>query len=209
MQLLTISDKVFDFLYSPECKDRFGDIDIAISCGDLPYYYVEYILTSLNVPMFYVRGNHANLIEYSASGDRTGPQGALNLHRHAAESKGLLLAGVEGSIRYRPGPFQYSQGEMWGHVISLIPHLLWNKVLHGRFLDIFVSHAPPFGIHDKKDPAHVGVKAFVWLLQVFKPRYHFHGHIHLYKKATIRLTKFQETQVINTYGYLETNLQRK
>jgi Icc-related predicted phosphoesterase len=62
-------------------------------------------------------------------------------------------------------------------------------------------------VQDADDPAHHGFKAFRWLLKVFRPRYHFHGHIHLYNKDTPAITRFHNTLVINTYAYRETNLQ--
>jgi Icc-related predicted phosphoesterase len=117
------------------------------------------------------------------------------------------LAGVEGSLRYRPGQFQYDQSEMWGHVFRLVPGLFSNKMRFGRFLDIFVSHAPPEGIHDMPDLPHQGIKAFRWLLKVFKPVYHFHGHVHIYRPETVSRSKFMETQVINSYGFVETNIE--
>jgi hypothetical protein len=49
------------------------------------------------------------------------------------------MAGVEGSIRYREGPFMYTQSEMWLNVFSLIPRLLLNKWIYGRYLDIFIK----------------------------------------------------------------------
>jgi len=44
------------------------------------------------------------------------------------------------------------------------------------------------------------------MLRVFKPRYHFHGHIHVYRSDTITETEFMDTLVINTYGSRETEL---
>jgi Icc-related predicted phosphoesterase len=79
-------------------------------------------------------------------------------------------------------------------------------VIHGRYLDVFITHAPPWGIHDKKDRAHRGIKAFRWFITVFQPRYHFHGHIHVYRPDAITETKFENTKVLNTYGALETTL---
>ena len=84
--------------------------------------------------------------------------------------------------------------------------LLFNRLFYGRFLDIFVTHAPPWGIHDKSDFPHQGIKAFRWFIGVFKPKYHFHGHTHIYRPDEIRKTQFGETQVLNTYKYLETTL---
>jgi Icc-related predicted phosphoesterase len=119
----------------------------------------------------------------------------------------LILAGVEGSLRYRKGPFQYSQTEMWLHILRIVPALLRNKLQHGRFLDIFITHAPPWGIHDKPDLPHQGIKAFRWLIESFKPRYHFHGHIHVYRQDVQTITQHGLTTVINTYGFRETLLE--
>jgi Icc-related predicted phosphoesterase len=63
------------------------------------------------------------------------------------------------------------------------------------------------GIHDQPDLPHQGINAFRWLLKVFQPRYHFHGHIHVYHPDAVTETKFNQTQVINTYGYIEINLE--
>jgi hypothetical protein len=203
LRLLTISDVVVDLLYSPYICDRFPTLDLIVSCGDLPYYYLDYIISTVNVPLYFVRGNHASLIEYTESGPRSAPLGGSDIHKRMVNHDGLLMAGVEGSLRYNRGPFQYTQGEMWGHVLSLVPAMLANRLSHGRFLDVFITHAPPFEINDKPDRAHQGIKAFRWLLQVFKPRYHFHGHIHLYRPTDIWTTRFLQTDVINTYGYRE------
>jgi Icc-related predicted phosphoesterase len=123
--------------------------------------------------------------------------------------KGLILAGVEGSLKYREGPFQYTQSQMWVHIMLLVPKLLRNKTIYGRYLDVFISHAPPWGIHDKQDLPHQGIKAFRWLLEKFRPKYHFHGHIHIYRQDEQTVTKFKSTNVINTYGFAETEIDGK
>lgn len=206
LNVLSISDQMVDVVYSPRLGERFADVDLVLSCGDLPYYYVEYVVTGLTAPVFFVRGNHAARIETTCGAPFTGPRGAVDLHRRVLSWRGLLLAGVEGSVRYKPGPFQYSQRQMWGHVLSLVPRLMWNRARHGRFLDAFVSHAPPWGIHDRPDLPHHGIRAFRWLLATFQPRYHFHGHIHLYSPKEPTESRFGRTQVINTYGYRRTTL---
>ncbi len=206
MKALSLSDVVVSFIYSPAVRKRFLDVDLAIGCGDLPYYYQEYIISMLDIPLFFVRGNHDKEIEYSLGGNRKKPTGAIDLHRKVINFRGLLLAGVEGSLRYRQGAFQYSQSQMWLNVIQLIPGLLRNRIFYRRYLDIFVSHAPARGIHDKQDLTHQGIDAFRWLLHVFKPAYHFHGHVHVYRPDTKIETVFENTRVINTYGYRETVL---
>lgn len=204
--VLSLSDVVDSIVYSSQIKVHFPDIDLVLSCGDLPYYYPDYVVSMLNAPLFYVRGNHDKEIEYHEGGKRSGPPGGVNLHRKAINYEGLLLAGVEGSIRYTDGPFRYTQNEMWFHVLKIVPRLLMNRLLSGRYLDIFVTHAPPKGIHDLSDFAHQGMDAFLWLINVFKPAYHFHGHSHVYKPDESTVTNIGDTTVINTYGYRKMKL---
>jgi Icc-related predicted phosphoesterase len=203
MRILAVSDQEIPILYSPHILERFREIDLVIGCGDLSYSYQEYIHSMLNCPLYYVRGNHAVAEEFGVDMALREPPGGVDLHGRVVRDreKGLLLAGIEGSLLYNYGRYQYSQADMWQMVWSLVPMLLWNKLRYGRYLDIFVSHAPPFGIHDKEDLPHQGIKAFRWLIDVFKPAYHLHGHIHIYRQDDITETAVKGTQVINTYGY--------
>lgn len=201
MKILTVSDVQVNLLYSPRVQDRFADVDLIVSCGDLPYYYLEYIISMLDVPLVYVFGNHHNQEEHSSAGTRSFPWGGINLHRRVERIDGLLLAGIEGSLRYNDGPRQYSQGEMWRAVFSLAPALMVNRLRFGRYLDVFVSHVPPWQIHDATDQPHRGARAFRWLLSVFRPTYHIHGHTHLYRLDSVTETVFRQTRVVNSYGY--------
>ncbi len=204
MRILAISDEELGIIYNPQIRERFKHIDLAISCGDLPYYYLEYIISMLDINLYYVRGNHAREVEYTSGGRRTAPWGAIDLHRQTVrDSSGLLLTGIQGSVRYNTGPYQYSQVEMWRMVFQLIPRLMTNRLLYGKYLDIFVTHASPWQIHDKPDRPHVGIKAFRWFDQVFKPSMHLHGHIHIYRNDEITETQFQNTRIINVFGYKE------
>lgn len=204
LQLLGLSDIEIGFIYSPMVVDRFQNIDLLISCGDLPYYYLEYIVSMLNIPMYYVRGNHASAVEATTGGDRTSPWGAFDLNQKVLEDDtGLLLAGLEGSLQYNLGPHQYSQNEYWFKVFKMVPALLANKMRFGRYLDVFVSHAPPWHIHDESDRPHQGIKAFRWLIDVFQPTYFLHGHIHLYRNDAVTQTQVNKTSVVNVFGFKE------
>ncbi len=207
MKILSVSDIEMNLIYSPQIVDRFNDVDVIISCGDLPYYYLEYMVSMLNKPLFFVRGNHAPKVEYGAEWERQFPLGGINIHRKTCRTVGgLLLAGVEGSLRYNTGPNQYSQRQMWMNVFRLVPGLLINRMRFGRFLDILVTHAPPWKIHDADDRPHQGIKAFRWFDRVFQPTYHLHGHVHLYRQDAIKLTFFGKTKILNTFGYQITDL---
>lgn len=208
MKILSISDIKVPFIYSPRIRQRFAEIDLVIACGDLPYYYQEFIISALDVPLVFVRGNHDKLVEHGVCGERQAPAGGIDLHGNCINHRGLLLAGVEGCQRYSGGPFQYTQSEMWRHVLRLVPRLLVNHIVHKRYLDIFVSHAPPLGIHDNSDLPHNGIAAFRWLISVFRPAYHFHGHTHIYRPDDVTETVYKDTLVINTFGYRETSLDK-
>jgi Icc-related predicted phosphoesterase len=206
VKILSVSDVEISFIYSPHITERFKDVEMVISCGDLPYFYLEYIISVLNKPLFHVIGNHAHKVEEGIGAPRHHPWGAIDLHRRTLYHEGLLMAGMQGSLQYNYGPNQYTQGEMWMMVWGLAPALFFNKLRYGRYLDIFVSHAPPWGVHDMSDRPHQGFKAFRWLHRVFRPGYHLHGHIHVYRSDTVTETRLYQTQVINTYGFRETTV---
>ncbi len=206
MKILAISDIELGFIYNTQIRQRFKDVDLVISCGDLPYYYLEFIVSMLDKPLYYVRGNHASQVESTTGGERSSPWGAIDIHRRTKRSSsGILMAGIEGSLRYNLGLHQYSQAEMWYFALDLVPHLLYNRLRYGRYVDILVTHAPPWHIHDMDDLPHRGIKAFRWLDQVFKPSYHLHGHIHVYRNDIDTVTGFGQTSVMNCYGYREFN----
>lgn len=207
MRALVISDKVEPILYSGAICDRVGKIDLILSCGDLPFYYIEYVISMVNRPAYYVMGNHGREFEYqSGKGDtwnqQTSPLGARNLHGQTAKENSLLLAGLEGSIRYNnSAEAQYTDMEMHWNIGRLIPRLIRNRIRYGRWLDVLVTHSPPFGIHDKPDPAHRGFRSFLPFMRYFKPRYLLHGHIHLYRQNQVTQTTYHQTEVINVYPF--------
>jgi len=161
----------------------------------------------LNKPTYYVFGNHGREFEYqSGKGDTwnqlNAPQGATNLHRRTLNNNGLLLAGLEGSIRYNnSSEAQYTDNEMMMNILSLLPGLAANRLRYGRWLDVLVAHSPPFGIHDKPDRAHTGFRSFLTFMRYFQPRYLLHGHIHLYRNNETTQTRYHATEVINVYPY--------
>jgi Icc-related predicted phosphoesterase len=175
VKILAVSDVVVDRLYSPEVRVTFPALDLILGCGDLPYEYLEFLVSSFDVPLLYVPGNHDPLFDASNPASRA--DGCDNIDLRVVQAKGLTLAGLGGGIRYHPDrPNQYSQAEMHLRATSLAPALLWNRFRPGGVLDIVVAHSPPRGIHDDDDLAHTGFDAFVNFIKFFKPRYFLHGH---------------------------------
>lgn len=205
MRILTVSDKVEPVLYGPYIRERVGQVDLILACGDLPYYYLEYIVGLLDVPLFYVHGNHDKVVApvvngVPSAGDTV--SWATNLHRRTFEHCGLLLAGLEGCRRYSPDrPFQYSESEMKLQATRLGLKLWANKLRHGRFVDILITHAPPRGIHDDEDLPHQGFESYLGFMRAYRPALLIHGHQHVYNRNLTMDSVYEGTRVLNTYGY--------
>ncbi len=217
MKILCVSDQIDPLVYSSNVKERFKDIDLVISAGDLPMEYMDFIVSSLNKPVYFVFGNHnlnefgyyhRNLLDTVPAGKSIEKDvcaspgcGATYIGFRGIRDGSLLIAGVSGSLKYNNGLNQYTDTQMKRKLLALIPFMLYNKIRYGRFLDLLVTHASPAGIHDKSDPCHQGFKCFLWFIETFKPRYLVHGHIHLYDLQDIRVSKYLETTVINAYSH--------
>ncbi|RME82215.1 MAG: metallophosphoesterase [Caldilineae bacterium] len=201
-RVLAVSDKVEPRIYGPHIRHIVGDIHFIASCGDLPYYYLDYIVSSLDVPFFYVHGNHDRPEHRADKSILYEPRGGVNLHKTIRHFDGLLLAGLEGSHRYNNNPrYQYTQSEMWMLALSLIPGLLLNRIVYGRYLDVLITHSPPYGIHDGRDRPHIGFRALLALMRWFRPSYLLHGHQHVYSTKEITQTRYFDTEIINVYPY--------
>ncbi len=201
LKILAVSDKVLDSHYSANVPNLYPEVDLLIGCGDLPYYYLDFLVSALDRPMLYVLGNHDAGRQFTSNrGELTEVRGGRNIHACAVEEQGLLVAGLEGSMRYKPQrTLQYSELEMRTQAIRLFPRLLFNRIRFGRFLDLFVTHSPPRGIHDKPDLTHTGFEFFLTMLRIFKPRYMLHGHIHRYKIHDNEITQYHNTTIVNVY----------
>lgn len=202
MKILTVSDEVVPFIYHASARERFADVDLVLGCGDLPPSYLEYIVSTLDVPCFYVPGNHDAKPEETDYGKTLEtPPGCVSLDGRVVRHGGLVLAGLGGSLWYNGGKYQYTQRTMMARVYALLPKILWYRRLNGYGLDVLISHAPPAGVNDGTG-AHAGFKALRWLIQRFPPRYHIHGHIHLNYRMNAKVeTRVGDTLVINTCGY--------
>jgi len=201
VNILALSDQVEERLYSLISAKHFENIDLILGCGDMPYDYLENILTLLNVPLYYVPGNHDP--EYNEQAPLSRAEGASNLDLKFVREKTFLIAGFGGSIRYRPdGINQYNQFEAFLRAYRLLPGLIWNRIHYGRFLDILITHSPPFGVNDEDTQAHQGLKALDWLIRFARPRYHFHGHTHFFRRNLAPSeTTIGTTRVINVFPY--------
>ena len=74
MKILAVSDVVKPILFRHSDADPFADVDLILSCGDLPPEYLSRLVNAFKAPLYYVHGNHD--IRY----DRKPPAGCRDLH---------------------------------------------------------------------------------------------------------------------------------
>ncbi|MCC6416627.1 MAG: metallophosphoesterase [Gemmataceae bacterium] len=204
VRIFAICDEVDKRIYSPSLEARRGKYDLLLSCGDLPAYYIDFVASTLSVPVLGIHGNHDGSLARNQNAEGRGADwGMVELHGRVVKEHGLLIGGFDGSLRYNDGSYQFTEEGMRAQVFGMIPQLLLNRARYGRYLDILITHAPPRHIHDQEDRPHQGFKIFRWFLRTFKPRYHLHGHIHIYNNTTVTRTQYYETEVLNVFPYRE------
>jgi Icc-related predicted phosphoesterase len=202
MQVLTVSDEVKREIYGPTAQTRFRDVQLVLGCGDLPPSYLEFIVSTLNVPCLYVPGNHDARPEVTEAGNTvTSPGGWTNIHGRLVNAAGLWVFGFGGSPWYNGQLYQYTDFEMFTMVLRLYPRLALRARRNGRPLDIMIAHAAAQGVLDGPR-VHRGFKAFRWLIDRLQPRYFIHGHVHpSYGYSRETEATIGQTRVINTVGY--------
>ena len=198
MKILAISDVVEPILYGAGLEKYVSGVEAVVSCGDLPFEYLEYITTFSGAPVYYVLGNH--------DPDRVdkAPGGCTPLDGRVVDAgDGLVLAGLSGSMLYSGGPNQRTEGAMRSRAKVLSGRIRLRRLLGREAPNVFVSHAPPRGYGDREDPAHVGFEAFLNLIDGHEPQLGLHGHVHLYgpNEKENRVTRRGVTEILNVYGH--------
>ena len=153
-----------------ESRTRDLSVDLVLAAGDLPWSYLESLVSLLDAPAAFVPGNH----DPSTAGGK-GPRGLIDADGRVLTVGGLRIAGLGGCVRYNPGPHQYTQREYDRRARRLVKDA-------GRAgpVDVLLTHAPPLGLGDDSDPSHVGISALHGVLEALRPTWHLHGHIHPY-----------------------------
>lgn len=188
-KILLLSDEIDPYYYQYWKESNFDGIDLIISCGDLSARYLEFIATMFNGEVLYVPGNHdSRYLQHP-------PLGCINIDDEIYTWRGIRFLGLGGSMRYKPGPYQYTQQEMNKRVRKL-----WFKLLKSNGFDVLVTHSPAYKEHDGKDLCHTGFEAFVTLIKKYHPKYFFHGHVHMNYGEYPREYTIEDTTVINAYS---------
>lgn len=196
MKVLCVSDRVERTLYGPGLEAYVDEVEAVISCGDLPFEYLEYLVTVLGVPLYYVLGNHDPAPD---SGER--PGGCTPLDGRVVDIGGTVVAGLSGSRLYSGGPNQYTERQMRRRARALSLRVSCGSLLGRPKPTVFVTHSPPLGLGDAEDPAHIGFRSFLNLIDRHRPALWMHGHIHLYGLDRQRVASRGTTKVLNVFGH--------
>ncbi|MDD6614576.1 MAG: metallophosphoesterase [Lachnospiraceae bacterium] len=189
MRIMVIADEESKSLWDHFDKKKLEGIDLIISCGDLHPHYLSFLATFTSAPVLYVHGNHDDKYE------QVPPEGCTCIDDQVFVYEGIRILGLGGSMRYSYGTHQYTEKEMRKRISRLRFQLFWR-----RGFDILVTHAPAYQLNDGRDLPHQGFKAFLDLIEKYKPKFFIHGHVHMtYGAQHKRCDKYQDTHVINAY----------
>lgn len=156
------------------------------------------------MPLLYVPGNHdpsvrqpdSTWMPLQAEVPEPGPAGCECIDGRLVDVGGLRFAGFGGSLRYRPGPNQYTPAQMRLRAGVVELRLRFKRFRHGRKLDVLVTHAAPSGVDASPDAVHQGFAAFSRLIREFRPLLAIHGHVHPYGR-TLPEHRAGPTRIIN------------
>lgn len=192
MKILAVADEEAKSLWDYYDPERTKGVDLIISCGDLKAAYLEFLVTMVNCPLLYVRGNH------DAQYDQEPPRGCIPIDDRVYDFNGLRIAGLGGCMRYHDGPDMYTEAEMRRRISRLTPQI----ALRGG-VDLVVTHAPAAGYGDLEDLPHRGYACFNDLLERWKPPYMLHGHVHRTYDVSFQRGRLHTcgTRIVNAYEY--------
>lgn len=187
VRVLAVADEVAEPIYNVAVRQL--EPELVLAAGDLPWDYLEFLSSALDVPVVFVPGNHDPELPsvrdsrwgiWSASGrwsDAPRPHGAINADRRIVTAAGLRIAGLGGCVRYKDGPNQYTQRQFTRHIRKLERQALCEAPL-----DVLLTHTPPRNLGDggNDDPVHQGIDALPGFIERVQPRWQLHGHVHPY-----------------------------
>lgn len=191
MRILAIADVEEAWLGERFDAARLADVDLIISCGDLPARYLTRIVDLSNKPLFYVPGNH----DAAFAGEPV--PGCIDLDGRIESFHGLRILGLGGSLPYNDRVYGFTEREMRWRVAKMV---LLAQATGGA--DIVVTHAPAAGYGDLDDLPHQGFECFNGLLDRLHPRYLLHGHVHMeYGRIARELAHPSGARLVNCCGH--------
>ncbi len=191
MKILLVSDEESKFIWDFFDAERFRGVELIISCGDLDARYLTFLATMIPAPLIYVHGNHDK--KYA----QRPPEGCVCIDDAIFKYKGYRFIGFGGAPGMR-GPLEqeYTEHEMARRIKRMRMKLHFS---HG--VDVLVTHSPALGLGDLEDRYHRGFGCFRAFLDIFKPKFHFYGHVHPRYGLKPEPIDYNGSTLINACGY--------
>lgn len=183
MRILALADRRDPTLSAGRLAEMSPDLVVA--CGDLPFAYLENVVTVANKPLLYVPGaadpelpaapriwqgwgagstQPVGVPDFEAVWEPgPGPQGCTNVDLKVLEAAGLRVAGLGGTLHAEPGPNRYPLAAMRRRARRL------RRRVRRRRIDVLATHMPPAG------GATAGSTILRDLVERLRPRLLIHG----------------------------------
>jgi uncharacterized protein len=187
------------FISDEKPKESLSELtagcEIVILLGDLFYEWIEE-LKDIDIPVIGVSGNHD--FDTHRNIDARDPLekiGAIKLHLNTFAYKGIRFAGFSGDLSY---VFAENNVSYWKGKNPEILREELKKMETVEHADVLLTHFPSIGTLDMPNLlGRRGLQTFRDYIDRAKPKYHFHGHMHVPGTAQIN-----ETEVTCVFPYL-------
>ncbi len=190
MKILLVSDEESRYIWDCFDPEVFRGVELILSCGDLKRDYLEFLVTMIPAPLFYVPGNHDKDFLNRP------PEGCTNLDGRLLSWRGIRFLGLGGCKSAAARPYEYTEQEMARRLRRLA-----KPIRQSGGFDILLTHAPAWGLGDGQDAFHQGFACYRTLLEEYHPRYYFFGHQHKgYGRFTGEL-RYAGATLMNACGY--------
>lgn len=141
--------------------------DCVLLLGDIFVEDVKHIASFIDMPCYYVLGNH----DYWGQND--GIKNAVNLDGKTVTVNGVRISGFSGCPRYKQGNFAMRDEQEAKEILQSL----------GK-TDILVSHESPFQMMNT-NRSHSGFQAITDFLKEKRPKMHIFGHHHCRHEETV------------------------
>lgn len=144
------------------------EADVCLLLGDLSAKDIQKIKYNITtMPIYGVLGNHDDWKLYDA-------YGIENIHNKVVDVKGVKIAGLQGSIKYKNTDYPLYTDEESSNIA---------RSMNGA--DVLISHDSPKYFHGEINFAHSGLQGVTDYCVKNKIPLNLHGHHHCNKKGIL------------------------
>lgn len=165
LKILVIAD-THNCLTEEELEGKAADVCLLL--GDLSGRDMRIIKRNIKtMPIYGVLGNHDDWDLYET-------YGVENIHGNAVEVRGVKIAGLQGSIRYKSTDCPLYTDEESSQIAEAM-----------STADILISHDSPKNLHGEWDFVHSGLQGVTDYCKKYNVPLNLHGHHHVNEKNVL------------------------